>query len=389
MDQPKYSTLMEALQDLPDPRKARGKRFEWCFLLGLIASALASGQQTGSEIGDWVALHASELIEQLKPRRGQVASGSTLRRVLQGLDIALLERHVAQYIHDVTLGSTPHPSSPTPTGEGLRGQAVDGKKVRGVTAHGQSLHLVSLVEHGSGRTLAQTAVDKKSNEIRAAPDLLRGRDLTGTVTTMDAMLTQRDLAQQILDQHGHYFMVVKGNQPELQAAIATLFEHPIWLAHEKASEYDDTTEVGKGHGRLERRTLESSTTLNDYLPWPSVGQVMRRCCRRQVLKTGKTSQEITYAITDLRPQQADAACLAALWRGHWTIENRVHYVRDVTFGEDACQIHVGTAPRALAILRNALLTLLRCQGWTNLAQAVRSYGASVPRALDLIGALPH
>lgn len=388
MDEPKYSTLMEALQALPDRRKARGKRFEWSFLLALVASALASGQHSGSEIADWVALHASELIKCLKPRRGQVASGSTLRRVLQDIDIAVLEQNVTRYTSELTMEGAPSGTITTSTGEVLRGQALDGKQVRGATAHGQPVHLVSLVEHGSGRTVAQMAVEQKRNEISAAPRLLSGRDLTGTVTTMDAMLTQRSLAQQILDQQGHYLMVVKRNQPELQEAIATLFEQPVWLPHEKAIEYDDTTEVDKAHGRLEHRRLESSTTLNDYLDWPGVGQVMRRCCQRQVLKTGKSSLEITYAITDLRPEQADAAGLAALWRGHWTIENRVHYARDVTFGEDACQIHIGTAPQALAILRNALLALLRHQGWTNLAQALRFQAASVTRALQLIGALP-
>ncbi len=115
---------------------------------------------------------------------------------------------------------------------------------------------------------------------------------------------------------------------------------------------------------------------------------MRRCCQRHEIKTGKSSAEITYAITDLRPDQADAAQLEALGRGHWTIENRVHYVRDVSLGEDACQIHVGSAPHALATLRNGLVSLLCHRGWTNIRQALRYYGASVSRALDLIGALP-
>ena len=97
---------------------------------------------------------------------------------------------------------------------------------------------------------------------------------------------------------------------------------------------------------------------------------------------------MTYGLLSLHPEEASAAEAAALWRGHWTIENRVHYPRDVTLGEDACQVRAGNAPQALAALRNALLSLLRAQGWTNIAAALRHYGAYVTRALRLLGALP-
>ena len=95
-----------------------------------------------------------------------------------------------------------------------------------------------------------------------------------------------------------------------------------------------------------------------------------------------------YGITSLRPQEAGAEQLELLWRRHWTIENRDHYVRDVTMGEDACQVHTGHAAHALAALRNAILSLLRWKGWTNIAAAIRHYAASVLRSLELIGAVP-
>jgi predicted transposase YbfD/YdcC len=388
MDHKKYSTLMDALKDIADPRKARGQRFEWSFLLALICAALASGKRSGSEISDWVMAHADELVALLQPRRGCVASGSTLRRVLQIIPLQTLEQRVSQFSHDLTIESAASGTIITYLGEVLHGQSMDGKTLRGVQAHGQPLHLISLVQHGSGKTLAQVTVDKKANEISAAPQLLNGRDLAGTVTTMDALLAQRTLAQQILDQHGHYLMVVKRNQSELYEAIALLFDQGAWTRAEKAREYQIYRTVNKGHGRLETRTLESSPTLNAYLDWPSIGQVMRRRCRRLIIKTGQLSDEITYGITDLRPEQVGAAKLEALWRGHWTIENRVHRVRDVTLGEDACQIHIGDAPQTLAVLRNGLLALLRHKGWTNIAESLRHYEASVSCALKLIGAIP-
>jgi predicted transposase YbfD/YdcC len=113
--------------------------------------------------------------------------------------------------------------------------------------------------------------------------------------------------------------------------------------------------------------------------------VLRRTCQRIKLKTGEVSEEVTYGITSLGWQEASAAQVEALWRGHWGIENRVHYVRDVTLGEDAGQIHVGSAPQALAALRNGLLSLLRSKGVTNIADALRHYAASVPDIFALIG----
>jgi len=121
--------------------------------------------------------------------------------------------------------------------EVLRGQAIDGKNLRGVRAHGQPLALVHLVQHGSGTVLEQTDVAEKSNEITAVPALLAGRDLSNTLLTMDALLTQRERSQHILEQRGHYLMVVKENQPTLYQAIALLFDQPPWLPSERAAEY--------------------------------------------------------------------------------------------------------------------------------------------------------
>jgi hypothetical protein len=217
---------------------------------------------------------------------------------------------------------------------------------------------------------------------------MAGRDLHGTVTTLDALLTQRRIAQQILAQRGHSLAVVKPHQPARCAAIAWLFDQPPWRAQERAQAYQVHPTCEQGHGRLEIRTLESSPSLNEYLDWPGVGQVLRRRCRRVRLKTGELSDEVSDGITRLRPDQADVITLEARWRAHWTIENRVHYVRDVTMGEDAGQVQAGNAPQALAALRNGLISLLRVKGWTNMADALRHDGSSVQRALEVVGAIP-
>ncbi len=376
MAERQYTTLVDALADVPDPRQQRGQRYPWWLLLTLIAAALLSGQQHGRGIGQWVREHTEALHAGLGWTGPRLPSEATLRRALRHIDLVALEARLAQFSADVPL-----------TASGLVGQALDGKTVRGVRAHGRTVHVVSLVRH-DGIVLAQTAVADKSNEITAAPRLLAGRDLQGTVTTMDAELTQRALAQQVVNQGGHYLLVVKANQPTLSAAIATLFAQPPWLAHERAAEYQRHRTVDKGPGRLETRVLEASPSLNEYLSWPGIGQVLRRTCRRVLLTTGEVSEEVTYAITSLTPREASAAKLETLWRGHWAIENKVHYVRDVTLGEDAGQAWTGQTPQALAALRNAVLNLLRLQGWTNMADALRHYAASVARVLALIGAVP-
>jgi predicted transposase YbfD/YdcC len=307
-----------------------------------------------------------------------------LYRALRYVDVEQLERQIAE--HGQALDEEDQVSGRVEglTGELLWGQAVDGKAVRGASKHGDQVFLVSLVRHESGIVLGQREVEHKTNEITVVPQLLAGHNLHGTVTTMDALLTHRPLASQIINQQGDYLMIVKGNQPETWAAIDLLFQSPPLPQGE-----DDRllyTSTNKGHGRIETRTLVSSTLLNQYLDWPGACQVLQRTCKRVNVNTGEISEEITYGITSLSRQRVLLPHIEAFWRGHWTIENRNHYVRDETMGEDRCQVHTGSAAHALAALRNGILNTLRYQGWENIAEALRHYGASVSKALALIGA---
>jgi predicted transposase YbfD/YdcC len=392
MDQKQCITLIAFLEDVPDPRQARGKRHEWRVLLAILCAGLLSGQRTVWGIVEWAVWHAAEIIVLLQIRHRRLPSAATFYRALGAVSVEALERRVAEFGRALD-GEDPARGSiyPSPAGspfpqprEVLRGQAVDGKERRGAKAHGAGVCLVSLVRHDSGLVLGQERVAQKTNEIRAVPLLLAGRDLAGTMTTMDALLSQRPLAQQIRDGGGHYLMIVKANQPELLGHIALLFQVPPVPADRQ--EYLAYRYVNKGHGRLEQRILESSTALNAYLPWPEVGQVLRRTCRRVLVKRGVVTTETTYAITSLTRAQAGPREIERLWRGHWTIENRNHYVRDETWGEDRCQVHRDNAPQALAALRNGVLNLLRHQGWENIAAALRFYGASLQKTMTLIGA---
>jgi hypothetical protein len=179
-------------------------------------------------------------------------------------------------------------------------------------------------------------------------------------------------------------MVVKRNQPQLWQDIDLLFQAPP--LHRGEAKRDTMVKSSQSHGRKEQRTLETSAALSAYLTWPRAAQIMRRTYHAVDLRTGEITHEVVYGITSLPPQRAQAKHLAALWRGHWTIENRTHYVRDETFGEDRCQLHTGHAAQALAALRNAVLNVLRYHGWSSIPAATRRYGGSVHQALQLLGA---
>ena len=214
-----------------------------------------------------------------------------------------------------------------------------------------------------------------------APAVLASLPLAGQVVTGDALYCQREVCTQIVQAGGDYLVLVKDNQPQLAEDIALLFTDPPW------GEQFATAESCDRHGdRWDHRCLRASTALQGYLDWPGAQQVCQ--VERVSERKGKVTHQVRYAITSLGPERATAERLLALVRGHWAIENRLHYVRDVTFGEDASQVRTGAAPQVLAALRNVVLNLLRPAGWTNIAAALRHYAWQSGAALTLLGLAP-
>lgn len=214
------------------------------------------------------------------------------------------------------------------------------------------------------------------------PELLAQIDLKGRVVTGDALYAQKSLSRQVVEQGGDYFWVVKDNQPTLRTDIALLFAEPPW-----GEKFDTFIEEGRHGDRREIRKLRTSIALNEYLEWPYVGQVC--CVERGVTRKGTARQETSYAITSLSPPKADAKKLSKVWRGHWGIEDRLHYVRDVSMKEDASQVRTGPAPEVMAALRNVVVGLVRQAGATNIAAALRHYSWNVNEALAIFGLVPH
>jgi predicted transposase YbfD/YdcC len=388
MIQANYTTMVEQLQGIRDPRSRRGQSYEWQYLLIIVASAVMAGQQSVRGMAQWAAEQAPVLLANLQPHRGRIPSVMTLHRVLTKVPIAELERRISEYTATIDQADGEMGSIQTQQGEVLRGQALDGKTLCGASQHGEGVHLVSLVRHESGVALAQERVESKIDERKAARHLLTPETLAQTVTTTDALYTQVKQAEQILASGGHYLMVVKRNQPSLYQAIELAFAALPPINQEEAAfwRFQRYTTPDKAHGRLERRTLESTTALNDYLEWPGVAQVLRRTCQRTEIKSGKTTTHVRLAVTSLPRTMVSLKQIEWLWRRHWTIENQLHHVRDVSFGEDRCQVHTGTAPQALAAFRNGILALLRCEGWPSPPTAFRHFSIDVQHALRLLGA---
>ena len=203
-------------------------------------------------------------------------------------------------------------------------------------------------------------------------------ELRKRVVTGDALYCQRELSLRVLEQGGDYFWALKDNQPGVKEAVSLLFEQPPW-----GESFDYACREGRHGDRWERRLLWTSTALNEYLDWPGLGQV---CCEERVRRhRGRETVEWAYAITSLTPERADAARLLEIWRGHWGIENRLHWVRDVVFGEDQSQVRTGSAPQLLAALRNLVIGMLRLGGVKNIAAALRHYGWKPWETLTLLG----
>ena len=248
--------------------------------------------------------------------------------------------------------------------------AVDGKTVRGAKSKdGKAPHLVAALAHSTGTVPGQVAVDAKSNEIPAVRELLKAfASLAGAVATINALHTRHDTAQLILSRQADYVMTVKGNMPTLYRQLKKL----PWAA------VPGVSPVSTGHGRRARRTV-TVTLAPAWIEFAGAAQGAQ--VRRTVTKKGKKTVEVVYLITS--DQMADPPTLAAWVRGHWHIENKLHWVRDVTCQEDKSLVRTGNAPRVMATLRSADISLLRLDGHSNIAAANRHHARDPQRTLTL------
>ncbi|MFI6458790.1 ISAs1 family transposase [Streptosporangium amethystogenes] len=387
------SALMRRLAALPERRSTCGLRHPLVVILTLTACAtLVVGGDSVAAIWQWAARTSQAVLQRLGAYRDPftglfvVPSERTFRRVLADLDADALDVAISGYVAEVVRRAAPAPriphtpgpvereqrraaqrqaTHPAPAGL-LPGAALDGKACRGArTEQGGRVFLVGAISHEHGVILGQCQVADKRGEGPAARALLARLDVAGTVLTLDALHTTKATAR-LITQHldAHYILILKGNQPLARAAAQALLTGPDadWTA---TTAIDDD----HGHDRTERRTIRTAEA--DDTLFPGARQAFR--LRRDVgdLDGVWTSKEIVYGITSLPAEAAGPAHLNHYERAHWSVENRLHWVRDVTFREDHSQLRTGTAPRALAGFRNLAISTMRLADRANIAHARR------------------
>lgn len=360
--------LREALTKVADPRARRGVRHHLVVVLSAAVCAVAAGARSFVAIAEWVADLPAEAVGPLG-LAGRCPCESTIRRILQRVDGDRFDAVISAWIQQLCAQRT-HVSR-------RRAIAVDGKTVRGAkTADGRARHLLAVIDQRTRVVLGQVAVDGKTSEITAFAPLLDTVDLAGVVVTADALHTQRENVEYLHKRRAHWILTVKGNQPTLRRQLAGL----PWKTIKPSDRSAKTS-----HGRREIRTLKV-VTIAAGIAFPHAAQAIQLVRRRRPSSgRGKWRTETVYAVTDLGAHQARPDELAAWIRGHWEIENALHWVRDVTFAEDHSQIRTGHAPQVMATLRNLVISILRLAGATNIAAALRRNARDATRPLAVFG----
>jgi predicted transposase YbfD/YdcC len=368
-------TLVAALASVPDPRRARGRRYSLQAILLLALTGVMAGARSWTALAQWArdGQHQVRLC-------GPSPSLWTFRRVLCTVDVAAVEAALSAWVlgRRSAAARAAEPAGPRAAERVVL--ACDGKTVRGSrTGTGPATALFGVFEHRHHLVLTQRAIEQ-GNEIAAfAATLDTLPDLHDVLVTADALHTQREHAAYLHARGAHYLFTVKRNRPTLHAALAAL----PWAA------VDRQIRRQHGHGRAETRSI--AVLAADSVPgievlFPHAAQVLRVIRTRTGIATGKRTREIVYAVTSLDHRQADPGLLSIWLQGQWGIENRVHHVRDVTHGEDASRIRTGTGPQLLAALRNTDLNLARLRGETNIAASQRRNAWAGSTAADTVTA---
>jgi predicted transposase YbfD/YdcC len=332
------------------------------------------GYRSYSAMADWGRNYGARLAQALGFTH-DTPCAATLHTIFRRVNRDEVEAHLGAWADSVVESLPAAPETPEVA------MALDGKTLRGSKKQGApGTHLLSALAHPVGVTLAQHAVDDKTNEITAVETLLGQLVLEGRMVTMDALLTQRHVAQTIVDKGGDYVMIVKDNQPQLHADIELVFALPP-----AGDRHETARTVDIGHGRIEQRNITTSEALMGYSDWPGLVQGFELGRHVITKKTTEEWVEVVYGVTSLNSERGTPERLLDLVRSHWQIENKSHWVRDVTCDEDRSQVRCGNIPQVLAALRNTTIGLLRWAGYSNIAAACRRFAAQPDLALTLIG----
>jgi predicted transposase YbfD/YdcC len=349
MSEKPSSSIVEAFEDLSDPRVEGRCEHKLLDIVTLAVCAVITGAESWVEVETFGRLKAEKLKTFLEIGGG-IPSHDTFGRVFAAVDADEFQKCFARWVSGVFQVS--------------KGQviAIDGKTARRSherTIGKDAIHMVSAWATRNGIALGQCKVDARSNEITAIPELLRVLDVSDCVVTIDAIGCQKEIAQTIRDEKADYVLRVKENQGNLYQDIAEWFAYADEVQFVGMnSTYHET--VNKGHGRIEVRRCWAVADplaleyIRHYQGWADLRTVVRVSRQRRL--ADKVETETAYYISSL---PNDARHILAVTRAHWSIENSFHWVLDVIFGEDDSRIRIGNSPQNMAVLRHLALNILK------------------------------
>lgn len=341
------SSIERHFASLPDPREASGQRHSLMDILTVAICGVLCSSDSWAEIEEFGLAHEPWLRTFLDLTYG-IPSHDTFGRVFAALDPEAFERCFMSWMGTLA--------------ERSQGRlvAIDGKALRGSFEHAwkrEAVHLVSAFAVANRTVFGQIAVDSKSNEITAIPKLLALLDLRGAIVSIDAMGCQKNIAAQIVQHGGDYVLAVKENQPQLHQQTKALLDE-AWLEKFNGMAHDRCEDTDAGHGRIETRRVACTSEVNWLkcrAEWPGLRSIAVVESTRIV--GTQTTTERRYFISSL--DGLNAAMLARAIRGHWAIENQLHWSLDVSFREDHSRVRVRHAAQNFSRLRRLALNLLR------------------------------
>lgn len=334
--------------DLTDTRDNRGLRHELGNIIVMSIYAVLCGYTDAENMAFFMKLQEPYFQHMLDLKYG-VPSADTLLRVFALIEPEKFMEMFYHWIQDVLLTL---PKKETTERQRI---AIDGKAIRAAAANGGSIpYIISAYLENYGLSIGQLKVGKKTNEMKEIPKLLKKLDISNCTITIDAIGCQKQIAKQIIEQKGHYCLAVKTNQPILHEEIKDYFSYAEKEEAEKLSVYQT---MEKNHGRIEKRRYLITEEV-DYLTgkenWENLKSIGKVESIREI--NGKRSQETRYYILDEKMTSEE---MSHIVRGHWEIENSLHWVLDIHFREDACKIKEEKAMQNLALIRKICYNLMK------------------------------
>jgi predicted transposase YbfD/YdcC len=339
-------SLLEYFADLPEPRIDRCKKHALIDIIAIAILASICGAEHFTEMEEF-GIRKQDWLKSFLELKNGIPTHDTFARVFAALKPSAFQERFVRWVQAVAT---------TTEGEVV---AIDGKTASRAHNKGAgvgALHLVSAWATRNRLVLGQIKVDEKSNEITAVPELLRLLEIKGCIVTVDALNTQKDIAEEIREQGADYVMALKENHPKLRWEVEGIFE--AVAENDNADHVMSTTERAQtNHGRTETRrcwSVEAPSWLTGFAEWRDLKSLIKIEATREIKEQQTT--EMRYYLASLAP---DAERAAQAVRQHWGVENSLHWVLDVAFREDESRVRVGNAPENLALVRKITHNLLQ------------------------------